>query len=90
MQLESAFNALTAAITSSVVEVAGKFTLIDLIPTSAQSRCFPSTYATDPGSLPTKIVPNPTGLSNFPIAAAISILIFWAKALPSIIIALMQ
>src|SRR6476620_7033358 len=51
-------SAITASNSSWLVEF-GSSTWIEAIPTSAQSRCLPATYARLPGSSPTSTVPRP-------------------------------
>src|SRR4051794_3965546 len=58
-QESSALRSATTDSTCSWVASAGRSYRIDAMPTSAQSRCLPSTYACDPGSSPTSTVPRP-------------------------------
>ena len=87
------FKSAIAANTSFSVALSGRSTRIELIPTSLQSRCFPPTYDSDPGSLPTKTVPSP-GVIPLALSAATrlvrSALMADASALPSRICALMS
>src|SRR5829696_8570453 len=55
----AALRSWIAARTSCVVAEAGRSTRIDVMPTSAQSRCLPATYDRDAGSSPTRSVPSP-------------------------------
>ena len=59
VQAGSAFNSSTTASTSAWVAVAGSSTPMLRMPTSAQSRCLPRTYAWLAGSSPTSTVPRP-------------------------------
>ena len=59
VQAGSAFSSSTTASTSAWVAVAGSSTPMLRMPTSAQSRCLPRTYAWLAGSSPTSTVPSP-------------------------------
>ena len=59
MQAGSALSWSTTASTSAWVAVAGSSTPMLRMPTSAQSRCLPRTYAWLAGSSPTSTVPRP-------------------------------
>ena len=82
----SSLSSRTFAAISSWVAVSGSSTWIDEIPTSAQSRCLPATYARLPGSSPTRIVPSPGTTpcsASFATRTFNSSLIAAAVALPS-------
>ena len=72
-----------ATMTSACLASAGKSIRIELMPTSAQSRCFPETYECEPASSPTRIVPRPGVRDNFFTRWAISDLMEAAAAVPS-------
>src|SRR5690242_8849789 len=60
------------------------------MPTSAQSRCLPATYACEPGSSPTRIVPRPGGAGSAATRARSSSFMAVAVALPSRIVAVTE
>src|ERR1700751_5942286 len=59
VQARSALSSSTTASTCAWVASSGRSLRMDAIPTWAQSRCLPLTYARLPGSSPTRTVPRP-------------------------------
>src|SRR6201989_208075 len=59
VQARAALSSSTTAFTCAWVASSGRSLRMDAIPTWAQSRCLPLTYARLPGSSPTRTVPRP-------------------------------
>src|SRR5690242_2084863 len=86
VQAGSALSSSTTASTCAWVASSGRSLRMDAIPTWAQSRCLPLTYARLPGSSPTRTVPSPGTVPRAARAATrwvSSARISAARALPS-------